>query len=128
MKEWLLILYVCWSLVTRLFVRLNAPLLKDSDGRARLDAVRDLSDLASPNAYKILVKVYENKDEWIRIRSAALDGILTIKPQWLPDIPGTEMVEESVTRLVTLIDQTGKEFRDQEPVREIGESLYQLGG
>jgi hypothetical protein len=124
----MLIFLVCRALVTRFVVGLSALYLKDRDDRVRLDVVRDLGELGSPNAYKMLVKIYKNKDEWIRIRSAALEGILIIKPEWLPDIPGNETAEEFVTQLVTLIDQSGKEFRDQKPVREIGERLYALGG
>jgi hypothetical protein len=91
--------------------------------------------IANPRAFNVLVKVYENRDEEVKVRIAALDGILETNPQWMPNIPGTEILEESVSQLVTLFDQTatnGKEFIDQsmrtEAAREIGERLNARGG
>jgi hypothetical protein len=113
--------------------------LRHRDGRVRYEAVKDVGGLSvagkcNPHAFNLLVKVYENKDEEPRTRGDALDAIWRTNPQWLPAIPGLEILEETVKQLITLFDQNrdGKAFTDRsispEPIRAIGVRLDTQGG
>jgi len=109
------------------------PKMKDSDPLVRMEAVKALGKMNHPTVLDVLEKVYENKGEMGGIREAALDGIERINPKWQPNISGAEILEQSVSQLVALYDQTkgGEGYLahsvDSEPVREIGQRLYELG-
>jgi len=115
--------------VARLILKMS-----DSDPLVRMDAVKELGNLRNSRAFEVLVKVYDNKSEMGGIREAALDGIWGIKPQWLPDIRGVEIVEECVGQLVALYDKTPKgegfiaHSASAKPVEQIGERLDNAGG
>jgi hypothetical protein len=113
--------------------------LRDRDWRVRYEAVKAVGDLAvagkcNPHAFNLLIKVYENRDEEPRTRGDALDAIWRTNPQWLPAVPGLDILEETVNQLITLFDQhsEGTAFTDlhigSEPVRAIGVRLDTQGG